>query len=298
MDLSLFGKIEARLPPDVMIGSPDRLRVGFLGLGADADVYRVADLLEEAALDVVLLAEVDVGMSRSGNLHDAAVLADSLDMGYAFAVDALALPDEAAAAGHLGGDADLYGLVGTAALFRPVLHRLGGLRVDMSGRWFMRGTERRVGGTLALFAQCALGTEAVIVVTLALDPEVPLSERQGQLLGVLEQLDTYDPLSAALIAVDPGGDDLFTNLDGFTERPRLSRLVRSFVRLDPLLEAFLKRGFSWASGRLGAGVTSECRGVFFARKLAPEGARLVPALKPSGGRLARSDLIAVDIKLV
>ncbi|MCB1883988.1 MAG: hypothetical protein KDG89_08340 [Geminicoccaceae bacterium] len=297
LGLPLFGKIEARLPPDLLLTPPDRLRVGFVCLGPRADLAGIGRLLDRSGLDVLLVPEVDVGMSRSGNLHEAAVLADSLDMGYAFAVEALALPGDDPDDRSVGA-ADLYGLLGTAMLFRPTLQALGGLRVDMSGRWFQAAAERRLGGTVALFARIGLGHEFVTLTTVALDPALPMQERRQQVLSLLERLDAHDPLSPALVALDPGGDDLFQDLGSFAERPRIARLALSLGRLDPLLGAFLKRGFSWASGHLSAGARSAPRsGVFFARKLRCEAARVVPAVDASGNRFARSDLAVVEIGL-
>ena len=283
MSLPLFGKIEARLPPRPRFAK-DRIRVGFMPLGPAPDLHAVAGRLAWDGLDVVLLPGVDVGMRRSGNLHDAAVLADGLDMGYAFAADAVRLPDSGPTAGGLGPDADLYGLLGGAILFGPVLHRLGALRVDMTGRWFTAARERRLGGTIALFAQCLMGPEPVTLVTLALDPGVPIAERRRQIVAALEQLDAYDPLSPALVALDPG-DDLADALAG------RRRFALPLGRRDPLAEAFLKRGFKRAAEPSG-----RC-GIMLARKLACDHARIVSMAGQDGPRAAAGDLIGVEIGL-
>ena len=292
LNLPLFGKIEARLPPEPRFAK-DRLRVGFMRLGPAPDLHAVAGRFAWEGLDTVLLPEVDVGMSRSGNLHDAAALADSLDMGYAFAADAVQLPDPGSTTGGLGPDADLYGLLGSAILFGPVLHRLGGLRVDMTGRWFTGPRERRLGGTVALFAQCLMGPEPVTLVTLAPDPNVPIAERRGQIVGVLEQLDTYDPLSPALVALDPG-DDLLDGLAGFMDRRRFAGFALPLGHRDPLVEAFLKRGFTWASKPPGAG--GRC-GIMLARKLVCDHTRSVSMTGQGAARAAAGDLISVEIGL-
>ncbi len=89
LSLPLFGKIEACLPPKTRFAK-DRIRVGFMPLGPAPGLHAVAGRSAWDGLDVVLLPGVDVGMRRSGNPHDAAVLADGLDMGYAFAAAAAA----------------------------------------------------------------------------------------------------------------------------------------------------------------------------------------------------------------
>ena len=67
-----------------------------------------------AAADVLLLAEVDHGMARSGNRHVARELAEALGMSYAFGVSYLVLEDDSARASTacttscaLGGHGDL-----------------------------------------------------------------------------------------------------------------------------------------------------------------------------------------------
>ena len=182
------------------------------------------------------IAELPPDRAHYDELHDAAVLADGLDMGYAFAADAVRLPESGPTAGGLGPDADLYGPLGGAILFGPVLHRLGALRVDMTGRWFTAAHGRRLGGTIALFAQCQTGAGPV---TLALDPGVSTAERRRQIVAVLEQLDAYDPLSPALVALDPG--------DGLADAPRRPAALRPAARPPRpagrgLLEARLQAG--------------------------------------------------------
>ncbi len=163
----------------------------------------------------------------------------------------------------------------------------------MTGRWYTAAHERRLGGTLALFAQCLMGPEPVTLVTLAPDPSVPIAERRRQIVAVPEQLDAYDPLSPALVALDPG-DDLADGPAGLAGRRRLARFVLPLGRHDPLVEAFLKRGFTQASKPSGA--NGRC-GIMLARKLVCDRARSVSMAGQGGARAAAGDLISVEIGL-
>jgi len=199
--------IEARLPPGPPRLAGRALRLLFWRVGAAATPAETAAGLRRLAADLVILHDVDAGMARSGNVHWIADLAERAELGYAFAVDSLRL-----GAGREGRAApDLWGLNGTGLVAAHPLQRLGMLRLDLSGRTFVESAGepegRRLGGTVALFAQLLLEAGPLTIVAMRQNAAEPASRREAMLVDLLDHVAVYDPLHPVLLALG-GCDDL------------------------------------------------------------------------------------------
>jgi endonuclease/exonuclease/phosphatase family metal-dependent hydrolase len=145
--------------------------------------------------DVVLLAEVDSGMGRSGDRNVARAIAAALEMSYAFAVSYLVLEDD------LGENPDQransLALAGTAILSRVPLR--AARNVDLPAlRDKFSSSEKRLGHKRALAAELELDGGHLAVGACHLDSTASPAGRARQLAALLDAL----PAGPALI----GGD--------------------------------------------------------------------------------------------
>jgi endonuclease/exonuclease/phosphatase family metal-dependent hydrolase len=121
--------------------------------------------LRDLDADVVLLAEVDCGMARSGNRHVARALAEALGLSYAFGVSYLVLEDDWGES--VDGVANQLALAGTAILSRAPIDAVDNVDVPELRDKFS-SSEKRIGKKRALacrigpltFAACHLDSNA------------------------------------------------------------------------------------------------------------------------------------------
>ncbi len=288
-----FGAIEARLPPAPPPPPPAAARILFWNVerlrhGA-AIAARIADLAPAASL----LAEVDLGMARSGNRHTVAELAGSLGQGYLFGVEflELGLGDARERTRH-AGETDLAGLHGNAILSPHPLARLAMLRLEAGGGWFDGGRgERRIGARMALLAQLEIAGRPVTLVCTHLESHTDAEDRRRQMARLLDGVEAYDPRAPVLI----GGD--FNTAGGAPGEATPG---------EPLFALAAARGYDWhACNRAGeptrrppAGEPRPDEGRldwFFSRGLRCRDPRTLPAVGADGRPLSDHEGILVTV---
>ena len=129
------------------------------------------------------------------------------------------------------------GFVSRASLTRPALARL-----ETSGRWFDGAfDERRVGGRIAVLAECAVAGRPVVFVSAHYESHTDPADRLEQTRAMLDAIDAHAPETPVLI----GGDfntSTFTlagkrnaaavaaAIAGDSEAPRAAGALRTDVR--------------------------------------------------------------------
>ncbi len=186
-------------------------------------------MLAAANADILILCELDLGMARTGNRHTIADLASALGAGFVFAAEFVELGlgdlrEQAAFAGMVNA-AGLHGagFVSKASLSRPAL-----VRLETSGRWFDGAfDERRVGGRIAVLAECALAGRPVVFVSAHYESHTDPADRVEQTRAMLDAIDAHAPKTPVLI----GGD---FNTSTFTlAGKRNAAAVAAAIAADP-----------------------------------------------------------------
>lgn len=153
---------------------------------------------------VVLLSEMDNGMSRTGQVHTTAALAATLGMEFCYGVEfiELGLGSETELS-FCHDDENLLGFHGNAlmaatALQRPFLIRLAGRR-----RWFTEGGDQpRMGERMAIGAVVQTVGGPLVVVSTHLESNADAAQRAAQVAGLIDALDAAFPGLPVVI----GGD--------------------------------------------------------------------------------------------
>jgi endonuclease/exonuclease/phosphatase family metal-dependent hydrolase len=270
-----------------------------------------AALLRAQDLDIILLTETDVGMARSGNRHTTAELAAALDMGYAYGVEfvELGLGDPREQEWHKG-QRNHAGLHGNAILSRLPLQDLALIRLD-GGRWFAdgsngvaAGTQRRLGGRIAVAGRVVTDDGDLVLVSVHLESDSDAPDRAQQITRLLTALDGVYGNARMVI----GGDCNTAELPEVDEaRPEDSRAW--FLRCDayePLFSVMQKAGFGWRTANDMAATQRQrpdgrpippFRRIdwLFTRGLKPSSPRTVPAVDDKGAAISDHDAIVVDI---
>jgi endonuclease/exonuclease/phosphatase family metal-dependent hydrolase len=171
------------------------LRAAAWNIQRGARLDDIARVLAGLDADVVLLAETDHGLGRSGDRNVARALAETLEMSYAFGVSYLVLRDD------LGENPEQrpngLALAGTAILSRVPIRAAH--NVDMPElRDKFSSSEKRLGHKRALVAELDLGGDRLAVGACHLDSTASPAGRARQLAALLDAL----PLGPALV----GGD--------------------------------------------------------------------------------------------
>ncbi|WP_409233625.1 endonuclease/exonuclease/phosphatase family protein [Ruegeria sp. B32] len=188
--------------------------------------------------DIVLLSEVDHGMSRTGQRHTTAEMADKLGMAYAFGVEFHELdlggPTERA---FCKDDFNTLGWHGNAILSSVPFKRVAMIRLDDHGHWFAAESgasdpqQPRLGGRMAIAAEVATENGPVCVVSTHLESNAAAAHRHTQFQLMLDALDEFAPGMPVLI-----GGDLNTG----------NHLPPDFDwRRETLFALAEQRGFSW-----------------------------------------------------
>jgi endonuclease/exonuclease/phosphatase family metal-dependent hydrolase len=174
-----------------------------------------------AGLDVLLLAEADIGMARSGNRNVVAEVADALGFEHAFGNSYLCLsagnardidhrgPD------HAGAAENRWGLHGNAVLSRFPLLRAESFSIAVT-KDKLRSSEPRLGHKKAIWAEVDSPLGKVAVATVHLDSGASAQQRRAQLADVVTRLEARGVASPSLI----GGDFNTTTYD-LKSTPRL-----------------------------------------------------------------------------
>jgi endonuclease/exonuclease/phosphatase family metal-dependent hydrolase len=152
------------------------------------------------ACDVLLLTELDYGMTRTGNRFVAREIAEALGMNYVFAPCYLALTKGNGMEINAAGE-NAQALHGNALLSRHPLQRAHSIALP-NGKDKMQGTEKRLGQQRAVVADVAHPHGMFRAVSLHLDAHSTQGHRHRQMKLVLDHLDTLRPVLPTLI----GGD--------------------------------------------------------------------------------------------
>lgn len=142
--------------------------------------------------DVLLLAETDLGMARSGNRDVAREIARNLGLYYAFAPCYLNLSKGSGLEYHAEGENEL-GLHGNALLSRYPLRNIRAVFLE-NGIDKMRGREKRLGRQAAVIAEVEFPNGIVTAVCSHLDANSSQRHRAGQMRDILDSLDSNFPV--------------------------------------------------------------------------------------------------------
>ncbi len=308
---------------EVQVAAPERprnatspARVVAWNAERGRDVPALAALLREAAPQLVLLSEIDVGMARSGNRHTALDLAAALGFGCVYGVEFVELSlggakERAACAGQKNS----HGLHGGAILSRSPLERPVVVRIEHDGAWL--GPERdepRVGGRIAVMGTWRLDGMPVTVASVHLESHSEPSARGAQIASLLDAIESYARDAPVLI-----GGDLNTFSMGLSELTGPDALKQALaedpgrlgspVRHEPLFEIARSRGYTWdRANELGtpthrvAEPTPSHRTAlkldwFLVRGLSCSAPAVLSATAPDGRALSDHEPIAVTCEL-
>lgn len=170
------------------------------GLRLDSIIKVLREHPVIGASDVLLLTELDYGMTRTGNRFVAREIADALGMNYVFAPCYLALTKGNGMEINAAGE-NAQALHGNALLSRHPLQRAHSLALP-NGKDKMGGNEKRLGQQRAVVADVVHPHGMFRAVSLHLDAHSTQGHRHRQMKLVLDHLDTLRPVLPTLI----GGD--------------------------------------------------------------------------------------------
>ncbi|MEL7471557.1 MAG: endonuclease/exonuclease/phosphatase family protein, partial [Pseudomonadota bacterium] len=161
-------------------------------------------------LDVILLSEVDNGMSRTGQRNTTAEMASALGCAYAFGVEFFEMdlggPTERA---FCKDDFNAFGWHGNSILSTAPFQATQLIRLDQDGYWFCTGPgsagneeQPRVGGRMAVAAIIESEAEPICFVSTHLESNSGHEFRHAQFTVLLDAIDAFAPGLPVLI----GGD--------------------------------------------------------------------------------------------
>jgi len=253
-------------------------------------------------------------MARSGNRHTTADLAAALDMGYAYGVEfvELGLGDAREQAWHKG-QRNHVGFHGNAILSRLPLQDLALIRLDTGGRWFndringgAAGTQRRLGGRMAIAGRIATDDGDFVVVSVHLESDSDANDRAQQMTRLLHAINGCYGNARMVI----GGDCNTAALPEVDEaRPEDSRAW--FLRCDayePLFSVMQQAGFGWRTANDMAATQRQrpdgrplppFRRIdwLFTRGLVTSAPRTVAAVDDKGAAISDHDALVVDLEI-
>lgn len=252
-----------------------------------------ASLLRETGAGVVLLSEMDSGMSRTAQRHTTAELAQHLGMHWAYGVEFLELSLGSESERGFCSDAEnLRGFHGNALMARgglsdPFLIRLPGRR-----HWFLQATDQpRLGERMAIGARIDTAQGPFIAVSTHLESVADAPQRAAQMRHILDVVETQFPGLPILI-----GGDLNTG-----------NHIGGDWRLETLFDDARARGFAVHGGPDGMMTTRPSlitrwpdRAMkldwFLSRGLRISGSAILPALDAEGQPLSDHDPVLCRIE--
>jgi endonuclease/exonuclease/phosphatase family metal-dependent hydrolase len=307
-DLLALATVEYR-EPETIVAPRQPLRLA--AWNAERLKYGAASaaLLAPLDLDILLLTETDIGMARSGNRHTTADLAAALGMGYAYGVEfvELGLGDEREQEWHKG-QRNHAGLHGNAILSRLPLHDLVLIRLDPGGRWFgpEAGTQRRLGGRIAVAGRIITDAGDFVVVTVHLESESDGNDRAQQMTRLLAALNARYVHARMVI----GGDCNTADFPAVDEsRPEDAKLwFDRCETYEPLFGVMAEAGFDWrAANDMAATQRMRPDGRprppfrridwLFTRGVAASAPRTIPAVDDKGDALSDHEALVVEVSV-
>ena len=155
-----------------------------------------ASLMRSEAPDIILLAEMDHGMARSGQRHTTRDLARLMGAGYAFGVEFVELSlGNARERESCAGLENEAGLHGGAIVSRQPLKRPALVRLEQDGSWWngVNGNQRRIGGRIALLATVTVAGRDVVFVSVHLESHSAPEARAEQMAALIDSVNLYAP---------------------------------------------------------------------------------------------------------
>jgi endonuclease/exonuclease/phosphatase family metal-dependent hydrolase len=303
-------------PPPAPKPAPKSARIVFWNAERLKYIEPSIALLRGLDADAILLAEVDLGMARSGNGHKIAELAAALRAGYVYGVEfvELDLGDARERTWH-AGEKNSFGLHGAGIVARHPLGAPEVVRIENSGRWFdgVFG-ERRVGTRIAVMAELRLAGGPLLLVSVHYESHTGSGDRLVQTRVMLDAIDAHAPRMPVLI----GGD---FNTSTFSvpnsHQPKVvdaalredpQRLVLP-MRYEPMFEELKARGYDWESCNPMGATTQRTRpdgtpapphgriDWLFSRGLVCSDAAVIPAVDSKGVAISDHDVLAVAIRI-
>ncbi len=274
-----------------------------------------ARLVRSLGADALLLAELDLGMARSGNRHTLQDLARAVGAGYVFGVEfvELGLGDARERRWH-ANDRNEHGLHGGGLLSAHPLLRPALLRLETSGRWFDgRLDERRIGGRIAVMAELLVMGRPVLLVAVHYESHTGPEDRLEQTRTMLDAIDDFAPGRPVLI-----GGDLNTNTFDIAKPERLALQAQALaedprrlvdpVRYEPMFSLLEERGYDWRDCNVAGAPTQRTRpdgtpappfgkiDWFLSRGLRCSAPAIVPATDAEGVAISDHEVLAVTVE--
>lgn len=312
-DLECLHVIEVA-PPARPLPPPDRsARIAFWNAERLKYPAPSVELLRGLGADACLLAEVDVGMARSGNRHTIGELARELGAGHLFGVEFVELDlGDARERGWHAGQRNTFGLHGGGIVSPHHLGRPALARLETSGRWFdgMFG-ERRVGGRIAVMASLDVMGREVLLVSVHYESHTGPEDRAAQTRVLLEAIERHAPGVPVLIGGDFNTSTVGRNPDGSKIEPDLAedpeRLVVP-VPYEPMFAHLQAGGWRWEACNVPAAPTQRTRpdgtprpphgkiDWFFSRGLRCSRPAIVAAVDGEGVAISDHEVLVVTIE--
>lgn len=253
-----------------------------------------AALLAEQKADLVLLSEMDNGMSRTGQRHTTREVAAHLDMAYAYGVEFLEL--------ELGTGVMLpyckdpqndKGFHGNAILARTALQMPTMLRLPDQLFWFNpQAKAARVGTRCAIMAVIATEQGPLCAVSVHLENLGDTAHRARQVEAILDAIEeTYGEMPVIL------GGDLNTGLanGGDFEKEELFELARQrgYVRHSGEIDQMTTRPSRFSQNPQGLRFKLDW---FLTRGVKVGQSSIIPSLGPDDAVLSDHDMIRIEIE--
>ncbi|WP_099558952.1 endonuclease/exonuclease/phosphatase family protein [Hartmannibacter diazotrophicus] len=253
---------------------------------------RSAAKIAASGASVVLLSEMDDGMSRSGQRHTTAAVADALGMAYAYGVEFLELGLGSQSERQFCKDASNEkgfhgnGLLAAGPLVRPFLFRLPGERV-----WFGGGEQSRIGERMAVGAVIETEEGPFVAVSVHLESNADSPYRERQIMALIDAVEAHAPGLPILI-----GGDLNTgnHIGGDFEKEGLfaASAARGFLRHSGPMDQMTTRP-SLITRHPDRAMKLDW---FLSRGLAIGSSAIVPSLDDDGTPLSDHDMIVCRIE--
>lgn len=257
-----------------------------------------AQRIAQYAPDVVLLSEMDCGMSRTQQQHTTKLLADNLNMNYIFGVEFFEIGlGSGPELEFAEDDFNACGWHGNAILSKVPAKFMALIRLDDHGHWYCMsdGTDQnqpRIGGRMALAAIYPSEKGDVCFVSTHLESAGSLSIRQSQIDRIIAAVDAFAPGLPVIC-----GGDLNTG----------NNLADFDWKRETLFQAAERQGFDWDCN--ASGTTTRPSKLtrfpdramkldwFMKRNLAGKDPKILPALDRNNEPISDHELIAATFSI-
>ncbi len=256
------------------------------------DPEAAARILQRNRVDIALLTEMDVGVTRTGQVHTIGRIAAQLGQGYCYGLEFLELlpMDPPPGLPRTGSDnAEGYhgnGIVASLPMQGPIV-----IRLDEMADWYAPPDgQRRIGNRMAIATTFDAGDIRFVACSVHLENRTDGSGRARQMQALLDALDAYAGSAPVVIGGDlnthvgPGGHDEVS---------------------EPLFALAASRGYDWGACNLARPTTrtstwSRSEGTrqldwFCTRGLTVRDPAVVPALGEDAVVLSDHELILLTV---